>query len=148
MVDGSETEMKRALSIRQPYAELILRGEKTVEYRTRPTSIVGERFYIYAAGKWPRAKAKTVTGAWSTDLAMPGEAAALPWLMEMARGLRLFPGDLPTGVLVGSAEIAEVVRRDDGMYEWRLAAVERLDEAVRPKGHPQPTWWYPFGRAA
>jgi hypothetical protein len=26
----------RALSIRQPFAELILRGIKTVEYRTRP----------------------------------------------------------------------------------------------------------------
>src|SRR5262245_14035781 len=39
----------RALSIRQPWAELILRGIKTVEYRSRPTRIVGERFYIYAA---------------------------------------------------------------------------------------------------
>ena len=38
-----------ALSIRQPYAELILRGIKTVEYRTRPTRIIGERFYIYAS---------------------------------------------------------------------------------------------------
>ncbi|MBN1449250.1 MAG: ASCH domain-containing protein, partial [Bacteroidetes bacterium] len=26
-----------ALSIRQPYCEQILRGEKTVEYRSRPT---------------------------------------------------------------------------------------------------------------
>lgn len=42
----------RALSIRQPYAELILRGIKTIEYRSRPTRIIGERFYIiYAAGK-------------------------------------------------------------------------------------------------
>jgi predicted transcriptional regulator len=38
-----------ALSIRQPFAELILRGIKTVEYRTRPTRIIGERFYIYAS---------------------------------------------------------------------------------------------------
>jgi predicted transcriptional regulator len=38
-----------ALSIRQPYAELILRGIKTVEYRSRPTRIIGERFYIYAS---------------------------------------------------------------------------------------------------
>lgn len=43
------TEGMRALSIRQPYAELILRGEKTIEYRSRPTRIIGERFYIYAA---------------------------------------------------------------------------------------------------
>ena len=39
----------RALSIRQPYAELILRGIKTVEYRSRRTRIIGERFYIYAS---------------------------------------------------------------------------------------------------
>ena len=38
----------RAHSIREPYAELILRGGKTVEYRTRPTRFVGERCYIYA----------------------------------------------------------------------------------------------------
>lgn len=42
----------RALSIRQPYAELILRGIKRIEYRSRPTKIIGERFYIYAARKW------------------------------------------------------------------------------------------------
>jgi len=38
----------RALFIRQPYAEEILRGLKTVEYRSRRTGIVGQRFYIYA----------------------------------------------------------------------------------------------------
>ena len=37
----------RALSIRQPYAELILRGNKRIEYRSRATRIVGERFWIY-----------------------------------------------------------------------------------------------------
>ena len=38
-----------ALSIRQPYAELILRGVKTIEYRSRPTRLIGQRFYICAA---------------------------------------------------------------------------------------------------
>src|SRR5437870_4417151 len=50
-----------ALSIRQPFAELILRGVKTAELRSRATRIVGERFYIYASrkkwsvtsGQWP-----------------------------------------------------------------------------------------------
>ena len=41
----------RALSIRQPFAELILRGIKTVEYRSRATRMIGERFYIYACKK-------------------------------------------------------------------------------------------------
>src|SRR3954466_12012096 len=67
----------RALSIRQPWAELILRGVKTVEYRSRPTRVVGERFWIYAAkkewpvagGRWPGRKG----GVWSRDLAAAGE---------------------------------------------------------------------------
>ncbi|MDB5327489.1 MAG: hypothetical protein JWM57_3058 [Phycisphaerales bacterium] len=40
-----------ALSIRQPYAEFILRGIKTIEYRSRGTRIIGQRFHLYAAGK-------------------------------------------------------------------------------------------------
>ena len=35
----------RALSIRQPYAELILQGIKTIEYRSQRTRIIGEKFY-------------------------------------------------------------------------------------------------------
>jgi len=46
---GPRNEAMLALSIRQPYAELILRGIKTVEYRTRSTRIIGERLYIYAS---------------------------------------------------------------------------------------------------
>ena len=38
--DGADM---RALSIRQPYAELILRGIKTAELRSMSTTIVGER---------------------------------------------------------------------------------------------------------
>ena len=52
----------RALSIRQPYAELILRGIKTAELRSMSTTIVGERFYIYAC------KAKAKQPIWSDDL--------------------------------------------------------------------------------
>jgi hypothetical protein len=140
------TSVQRALSIRQPYAELILRGEKTIEYRTRPTQIVGEPFYIYAAGKWP------VTGAkrrvWSSDLSMPGPTRGLPWMLEMARGLAMFDGELPTGVLVGSACIERVEQRADGMFAWHLSDVRRLATAMKPQGHPQPTWWFPFGKAA
>ena len=62
----------RALSIRQPYAELIpstysgqaLRGIKTAELRSRSTTIVGERFYIYEC----KAKAKPPVPIWSDDL--------------------------------------------------------------------------------
>ncbi len=44
-------EITLALSIRQPYAELILRGEKLHESRSRPTNVRG-RIYIYAPKTW------------------------------------------------------------------------------------------------
>jgi hypothetical protein len=79
----------RALSIRQPYAELILRGIKTVEYRSRPTPIIGERFFIYAS----KAAGKAV---WSRDLAMPAPPHVLPrWMLELAEQVRMVePGTL------------------------------------------------------
>jgi predicted transcriptional regulator len=133
----------RALSIRQPYAELILRGIKTVEYRSRPTRIIGERFHIYAS----KAAAKPI---WSRDLAVPAPADALPaWMMELAEQVgmiepHLLEGALlPTGVIVGSAMI-EKVTRVDSMYRWHLADVERATKLRKPRGHPQPVWFNPF----
>ena len=46
-----------ALSIRQPFAEEILRGIKKIEYRSRSTKIIRERFYIYASLKRPEERA-------------------------------------------------------------------------------------------
>src|SRR4051794_30359946 len=102
----------RALSIRQPFAELILRGVKTVEYRSRPTRIVGERFWIYACkGSGLKAQGAALRqaqdrGTWSRDLAVPGEP--LPeWMLELAEQVKLIETDalLPTGVIVGSAVV-------------------------------------------
>jgi hypothetical protein len=131
----------RALSVRQPYAELILRGIKTVEYRSRATKVIGERFHIYAAGKWPARSAVTAK-PWSLDLAMPSDGIP-PWMVELANGLRLFPHDLPTGVMVGSAVIERVDQRYDGMWQWHLADVQRYKRYWKPTRHPQPTWFRP-----
>ena len=141
----------RALSIRQPFAELILRGIKTVELRSRSTNILGERFYIYAAkkklavargGQWP---------VWSKDLAA-GERPPPPlWMIELAEQVGMIePGaieKLPTGVIVGTAVIERVTQVDQGgaMYRWHLADVERARGKLRkPKGHPQPVWFKAF----
>jgi hypothetical protein len=129
-----------ALSVRQPYAELILRGIKTVEYRSRRTRIIGERFYIYAAGKkWNGARARPV---WSRDLSTSN--APPPWMGELANALRLFNHELPSGVIVGSAVIEKVSQRDAGMWQWHLANVERAKSFRKPKRHPQPVWFEPF----
>ena len=63
-----------ALSIRQPYAELILRGIKTVEYRTRATRIIDEEFYIYAARS--RAKTRASIAAWIVSPIASGRTEA------------------------------------------------------------------------
>jgi hypothetical protein len=106
----------RALSIRQPYAEQILRGTKRFEYRSRSTAI-RERVYIYASLK-------------------PGAA-------EEFERIRLQPGDLPTGVLVGTVEITDC-SGNRGHYKWHLARPERLRRQLRPTKHPQPAWFHPF----
>ena len=106
----------RALSIKQPNAEQILRGKKKIEYRRRPTHIRG-RVYIYASLK--------------------------PEAVDAWEEINLRPGDLPTGVLVGTVEIKDCTG-EPGEYEWHLAKPERLKRKLKPKKHPQPAWFYPF----
>lgn len=127
-----------ALSIRQPYAELILRGEKRIEYRSRPTKLIGQRFYIYASRTWAG-----VTHGNGHD------AAGIE-----AGG----PGSLPTGVIVGSAIISgcEVApasclcgsdsqhERLCDQYEWHLTNVKRYKRLRAPRRHPQPVWFTPW----
>ena len=158
-----------ALSIRQPFAELILRGIKTVEYRSRSTRIIGEPFYIYAS------KRPIDRKIWSSDLAVPGgeERGRIAWLVELAEQVRMIePGMLlPTGVIVGTAVIerCEEVgpdgsdvegqasretdarparvggqRRQPTMYAWHLREVARIDSPRRPRRMPQPVWFSPF----
>jgi hypothetical protein len=77
----------RALSIRQPYAELIpsassgqaLRGIKTVELRSRSTRIVGERFYIYACNQGHPPCCCDLVGRPAR-----GRATAPAWMIELA----------------------------------------------------------------
>jgi ASCH domain len=106
----------RALSIRQPYTEQILRGTKKLEYRSRSTNIRG-RVYIYAS-------------------LTPGDAD--DW-----DAMTLQPGDLPVGVLVGTVEISDCTGKA-GDYQWHLANPDRSTRHLKPKKHPQPVWFYPF----
>src|SRR4051812_15470222 len=100
-----------ALSIRQPFAELILRGVKTAELRSRATKIVGERFYIYAS----RTPARRMV--WSNDLRVESPPG---WMIELAEQVKMIEPELaggailPTGVIVGSAmvERCEEVERE------------------------------------
>ena len=126
-----------ALSIRQPYAELILRGVKTCELRSRATRVVGERFYLYAS-RTPASRA-----IWSGDLAVgrpPG------WMVELAEQVGMISPDevLPVGVIVGTAVIERVSPGEGGIWQWHLGSVERAREMIKPKRQPQPVWFRPF----
>jgi hypothetical protein len=105
-----------ALSVRQPFAEQIMRGTKKIEYRSMSTQIRG-RVYIYAS--------KT-----------PGPETAF-------KKMKTKPGDFPVGVLIGTAEILSC-KGTDGDYRWGLANPQRLKKPIAPEKRPQPVWFKPF----
>jgi hypothetical protein len=106
-------QLKRALSIRQPLSELILRGKKKKEYRSRLTHIRG-RVYLYA-GK----KLATVDD-------FPEKKAIL----------------LPRGVIVGSVDIIGCHEEKD-RFAWELARPRRYRKPLVAHGVPQPGFWHP-----
>lgn len=113
-------EKLRALSIRQPWAELIMRGEKTVEYRSKPTKVRG-RVYIYASLGKPDVSDSQVRSEVGTS-----------WK------------ELPKGVLIGTVEVTDC-NYEGGDYGWHLSNPQRLDAPIEPKEQPQPVWFNPFG---
>jgi predicted transcriptional regulator len=111
--DESREILTRALSIRQPLSELILLGEKTLEFRSMRTHM-RERVYLYA-GK----KLAIVEG-------FPEEEAEL----------------LPRHAIVGSVEIVDCYEDEQG-FAWDLAHPIRYAKPLKPKGTPQPGFWHP-----
>lgn len=105
----------RALSIKQPFADEILRRLKTIEYRRVSTRILHQRFYIYASMK-------------------PKEGRE-----DDAEGL---PRGMLVGTAVIAR--CDPPKRKGGKYQWHLTKVQRLKRLVRPKRKPQPIWFNPF----
>lgn len=114
--------MMRALSIRQPWVELILRGEKTEEYRPRPTNI-RERVYLYAG------------------LGIYNASARAEILEEVGFDFE----DLTRGLILGTVEIVDCIEYGSRDYGWVLAKPKRLKVFLKPICQPQPAWFYPFG---
>jgi hypothetical protein len=125
----------RALSIRQPWAELILLGHKTIEVRSRRTHL-RERVFIYAG----------------FNRIEPHEEA------RIAQEVGIDVDGLSRGVLVGTVEILGCLplQQDDnqaacfeitethGFYGWLLARPQRSVELVKPMHQPQPMFFNPF----
>jgi hypothetical protein len=114
-------KISRAISIRQPYVELILRGIKKWEYRG-PDTRIRERVYLYAAQK-------------------PGENPA-DW-----RKIKSQPGGLPTGKIVGTVEIGGTRQLPDGSHAYALCNPKRLSKYRTPINQPQPCFWLPKFRS-
>ena len=126
----------RALSIRQPWAELILRGAKTIEARSKRTNKNGERVHIYAA----------------LQRIEPDEEA------RIAAEFGIEVDALPRGVLVGTVEIVGceplapehsqaacfAINESTGGFAWLLKNPRRADVLIKPDRHPQPSFFEPY----
>ena len=86
------------------------------EYRSQDTKI-RERVYLYASNT-------------------PGPNAE--W-----RKLRMEPGDLPTGKIVGTVEITATRRLKDGSFAYKLEKPLRLRRHLNATNQPQPRFWKP-----
>lgn len=113
----SAPAIKRAISIRQPWVEQILRGVKNKEFRSTPTNI-RERVWLYAS---------------LSPVTDPRE-----W-----KKAGFERGALPTGVIVGSVEIVDCRETAYGDYAYVLRNPKRLRTPLRPSNQPQPKFWRP-----
>lgn len=117
-------EKLKGLSLRQPWPEQILRGEKTEEFRQIPTKHRGT-IYLYASlGRLDPDEEEQLSAEYGYDV----------------KSLR-------RGVVVGTVEITDCeFQPDEGDYAWFLANPQRLDQPVAPIERPQPIWFHPFGK--
>jgi hypothetical protein len=125
----------RALSVRQPWAELILLGHKTIEVRSKMTHL-RERVYIYAGQSRIDTEEET----------------------RIAAQYGINVDGLPRGVLVGTVEIVgcrHLAKSDSeaacfeieggsGLYAWVLDRPQRAEVLEKPTRHPQPMFFNPF----
>ena len=111
----------RALSVRQPWAELIMLGDKEIEYRSYPTDVRG-LIYIYASAlRYEAETERKIQAEVKFDL----EA-------------------LPRGVIVGTVEIYDCLQGSEANFEWLLRSPQRLKKMLKPKRKPEPAWFFPF----
>ncbi len=126
-----------ALGIRQPWAELIMRGIKTIELRSSQTHIRGP-IYVYASKK----------------------IAKTPHADAASEQAGIIVEELPTGVLIGTVEIVDSFPASakhsvasgvpatllKGKYGWKLANPRRMKTMLTPDYLPYGVWFYPYVR--
>lgn len=113
-----------ALSVRQPWAELIVRGLKTEEYRSSLTHRRG-KVLIYAAHRFEPA-----------EWAVARSRRAFAPLLQTVQ-----PEDLPRGVIIGSVEIMGCDERGPDDWAWQLGNARRFRQPLAFVGRVQPRFW-------
>jgi hypothetical protein len=126
-----------ALGIQQPWAELILRGIKTLEIRSRSTRQRGP-IYLYASKR----------------------TSPLPAAAIAARRHGIEIESLPLGLLVGTINLIDCrpARSKDqlaacvpaqllhGPFAWELSDPQPFDVPLTVRFLPYGVWFYPFKR--
>lgn len=126
-----------ALAVQQPWAELIVRGVKTIEIRST-SARVREPIYIYASRR----------------------PSGLPDAAVAAERFGLGIDALPRGVIVGMARLIECrpATSEDadaacvgpdvlaGRTAWRFTDSVKFDEPLAARFQPYGIWFYPFRR--
>jgi ASCH domain len=126
-----------ALGVQQPWAELILRGIKTLEVRSQHTTLLGP-IYLYASKR----------------------LSSLPAAQTAASRHGIGHETLPMGLLVGSVQIvgSRPARRGDSQaacvpaqlleqkFVWELGEPQRFDKPLPVRFLPYGIWFYPFKR--
>ncbi len=116
---SESVDQARALSIRQPHAEAIMRGIKETEYRSVPTKIRGRTMIYAGQGRYTvEEESEMMEDYGITDVECD---------------------ELPRGVIIGSVELYD---SDEG--GWHLRNPIRATELIKPIAHPQPMWFRPF----
>jgi hypothetical protein len=125
----------RALSVRQPWAELIILGHKTIEVRSQRINI-RERVHIYAGrNRIETDEEHRIAAQFGIDV-----------------------DGLPRGVLIGTIEIVGCrpldksdspvacfeIDQAECFYAWLLDRPERAENLQTPTKHPQPVFFNPF----
>ena len=109
-----------ALSVKQPFAELIMAGRKRIEYRSRVTHVRG-LIYIYSSqGRYRRQDERDLAEEFGLDV-----------------------GTLPRGVILGTVELHGCTLGDDA-WEWLVRNPVRAEVQQKPTRHPMPTWFRPW----
>jgi hypothetical protein len=131
-------KIMKAITIKQPWASLIVHGIKDIENRTWPCprKYIGQRVFIHAAGSHGR--------KFSIDLTDAQTKAAFATI-----AIETMFGNMPFGSIIGSVEIVGCsinhpsIWAEKGVYNWILANPILFNKPIENVKGKLSFWDYP-----